>query len=326
VNENNDLIATLNANGNDLGIVDVSVYENNGPVRTTATGTKLLDRNITIRPQFQPTTPVSLRLYITNQELMALRAADPTVSGPASLMVSKTTDSCVNGQMPGAGMQVAQIANGSYGSDHYIDVAISSFSNFYVHSSSAALPVTLLSFTAERFGNLNKLRWSTATEINNAGFEIERSYDGQKFTKISYTTTKANNGNSTSLTQYEYNDERRTNGNTYYRIRQVDKDGKGTLSNVVLIKGKVDVVSLIRLYPNPAREKMNVVVATPGNEKINIVITDLAGKIVSQQQVQSVAGENLVSVNTSRLTGGSYLLKVVCNNGCESAISKFIKE
>jgi hypothetical protein len=326
VNENNNLVATLNANGNDLGIVDVHVFENNGTIRTMSNGTKLLDRNITIRPQFQPTTPISLRLYITEQELAALKMADPTVTGRSSLMVTKTTDSCLNAQLPITGVQVIPSFDGPFGQDHFIDLSLSSFSSFFIHSRSSVLPVSIVSFTGERQGSLNNLKWNTATEINSSGFEVERSFDGINFTRIGYVPAKTETGNSNSLLTYEYHDKRRIPGNNYYRLRQIDRDGTSKLSHIVLLKGKQDFLSISNLYPNPAKEKINVIVATPLNQKLSIVITDAAGKTIRQQQTETIAGENIFSVSTNKLAPGTYLLRILCTDSCETVSTRFIKE
>ena len=80
------------------------------------------------------------------------------------------------------------------------------------------------------------------------------------------------------------------------------------------------------IYPNPAKDKLNVVVAAPANDKITYVITDLAGKVVAQQAAQVIAGDNLQSINVQQLSSGSYMIKVICANGCETAVSKFVKQ
>lgn len=77
--------------------------------------------------------------------------------------------------------------------------SVSSFSEFYLHSanpSNGALPVELISFTGKTMGNTNSIQWMTASEINNAGFELHRSNDGKGFSQIAKLATKALNGQS----------------------------------------------------------------------------------------------------------------------------------
>jgi hypothetical protein len=189
------------------------------------------------------------------------------------------------------------------------------------------MPVTLLNFSGEKRGGLNRLSWSTATEINNAGFELQRSIDGVTFSKLAYVTTKAINGNSSGVINYNFDDAAPLRGFNYYRLKQVDKDGKATLTNIVLIKGdKTNTVQVIAVYPNPVKDVLNMKLEAPQGQKVTIVITDAVGKVIMQQQGQLVVGDNKLQVPTSRLAQGTYFVKVTCADGCETAVHKFMKE
>ena len=98
------------------------------------------------------------------------------------------------------------------------------------------LPITLTSFTGVREGTRNILIWSTANETNNKGFELQRSANGEKFSSIASINSKAENGNSSSVLNYTYNDDKPLAGTNYYRLRQLDKDGKESFSNIVVLK------------------------------------------------------------------------------------------
>src|SRR5207244_1431248 len=97
-----------------------------------------------------------------------------------------------------------------------------------------------------------------STETNNKGFELERSADGVKFTTITFVATKADHGNSTSALSYNYNDEKPMVGANYYRLKQIDNDGKYSYSNVVLLTRKVTEITLTGVYPNPTTKELNV--------------------------------------------------------------------
>jgi hypothetical protein len=188
-------------------------------------------------------------------------------------------------------------------------------------------PVTLLNFKGEKSGSINKLDWTTATEINNAGFELQRSADGQNFSKLVYVVSKANNGNSTSQITYGFDDVKPLAGNGYYRLKQIDKDGKATYSQVVLIKGaKVNMITIISIYPNPVEANLNMIIASPTLETITLIVTDLSGKLVKQQQAKVVIGDNQLQIHVSNFASGTYLIKAVCANGCETWVQKFVKE
>jgi hypothetical protein len=190
-----------------------------------------------------------------------------------------------------------------------------------------SLPITLTNFTGERQSIKNVLKWTTQTEQNNKGFELQRSADGVNYTSLGFTNSKATNGNSNSSLTYLFDDVKPFKGNSYYRLKQVDKDGKFVLSSVVLLKGlKTTTLTLGALYPNPTKSLLNLVVTAPANDKINILVTDMAGKLVMQQAGQMVSGDNNIQLNVAKLPQGSYMIKAVCAAGCETAVSKFVKQ
>ncbi|HNJ58929.1 MAG TPA: GEVED domain-containing protein, partial [Chitinophagaceae bacterium] len=188
------------------------------------------------------------------------------------------------------------------------------------------VPVTYTMFTGKREGMVNMLSWQTATESNNIGFELQRSSDGKQFSKLSFVNSKAINGNSTSNLSYGYNDVKPLAGTNYYRLKQVDKDGKFNYSTVVILKGdKVSQISIASVYPNPVRNTINVQIVSPANEKVSLVITDITGKVLMQENTSLTAGDNVKQIDVSRLSQGAYLIKAICNNGCETAVFKFTK-
>ncbi|MCW5904230.1 MAG: T9SS type A sorting domain-containing protein [Chitinophagaceae bacterium] len=192
--------------------------------------------------------------------------------------------------------------------------------------SDCSVPVTYSSFTGRKEGNTNLLEWTTATEANNLGFELQRSADGRSYSKLDFISSKADNGNSNIALSYTYNDNKPLASNNYYRLKQMDKDGRVNYSNVVLLKGeKATQVSITGVYPNPTRNTLSVNIASPSTERVSIVVTDISGKVLVQQNVELNAGDNVNNIDVSRLSQGTYLIKTICNNGCESAVIKFAK-
>jgi hypothetical protein len=189
------------------------------------------------------------------------------------------------------------------------------------------LPVTITLFTGERNGTINKLTWTTETEQNNKGFELQRSADGEHFNTIAFIPSKAVNGNSTTTLGYDFNDIRPFAGHNFYKLKQMDKDGRSTYSSVVVVKGsKLNTLSLAGIYPNPANNNLHVIVASPANNTIDLVITDLAGRIIKRQVVHLISGDNTVLVDVGKLSSGVYMIKAICGVGCENAVSKFVKQ
>ena len=199
--------------------------------------------------------------------------------------------------------------------------------DFTISASGSPLPISLRSFKGEHSGSQNILNWSTATELNNTGFEVQYSFNRNDFRKLAFVNSKATNGNSSSALNYQYADNKAPGGNVYYRLMQIDKDGQSSYSNVILIKGdKINALTLNMIYPNPAKNALNLVVSSPENNNIHIMITDLAGKKVYQQAFSVINGGNILDLDIAKLPAGTYFLKAACNNGCKTAVSKFVKE
>ncbi len=190
------------------------------------------------------------------------------------------------------------------------------------------VPVAILNFSGYKDGTNNQLRWTTATEQNNRGFELQRSADGVNFTDFGFVNSKATGGNSTAELNYAYTDNN-INGKRpqYYRLRQTNFDGNSKLSNIVLINGdKPTGIEIDGFFPNPPNSLVNVLIAAPDNDKLTLVVTDIAGRKMIEQAVSVQAGSNTIPVDINRLTRGTYMVKLVCANGCDAAVGKFVKQ
>jgi len=198
---------------------------------------------------------------------------------------------------------------------------------FTISAAGAPLRISLVNFKGEHAGGNNQLSWSTTTEINNQGFEVQYSFNGKDFRNLAFVDSKQNSMNTGSVLDYQYTDTKGIGGNVYYRLMQVNKDGRLNYSDVLLIKGNpISTLSLNAVYPNPAKDKLNVIVSSPVNNSIRIMVTDLAGKIVKREAFSIVNGGNNLDFDVSLLPAGTYFIKAICNNGCETAVTKFVKE
>jgi 1,4-alpha-glucan branching enzyme len=159
------------------------------------------------------------------------------------------------------------------------------------------LPVELMSFNAKLIQNSNALlTWSTASEKNNSHFDIERSEDGYDFVKVGTVKGK---GNSTTLSKYDFTDKNLVNGTHYYRLRQVDFDGKNELSHVVSVS--VNKNFKIKIYPNPTTDKLFI--QSENTEGPISIIDQLGRTVLTNSTVPS-------EINISVLPSGIYFLKV----------------
>jgi parallel beta-helix repeat protein len=191
----------------------------------------------------------------------------------------------------------------------------------------SSLPVQLVKFSGSRRGGLNLLEWTTANETNNSGFEVERSLDGTNFSSIGFVASKAVNGTGNANLTYSLNDSRITaSASYYYRLKQVDKDGRFRYYNVVLVKGTAVQLELVKVYPNPVTSQLNIAVSSPAAGTITLLLSDATGRVVLQKSAAVSIGTTVVELGVSRLAQGVYFLKAICADGCTSGEQKIIKQ
>jgi hypothetical protein len=194
-------------------------------------------------------------------------------------------------------------------------------------SSSCLLPVTKLDFTGVRSNGMHLLRWSTSTERNNAGFELQRSADGTNFSSLASLPSRADGGNSDHILQYNFTDAKPYGGANYYRLKQTDFDGKMTFSKTVVLRNDLeDSFIFTQLYPNPASTSLTSIIFAPQPGRITLNITDVTGKVIMTQNNQLNVGDNQLQMNTSNLKAGTYFIKAICDKGCDMGVKKFIKK
>lgn len=175
-----------------------------------------------------------------------------------------------------------------------------------------ALPVLLSNFTVEKSSNGVSLRWQTAMEINNKGFEIQRSTDGlNHWIAVVFV---AGVGNTNEKQTYSYTDLSPYKGNNYYRLKQINFDGQASFSSIKTVR--ITGVNEISLYPTIAQN--NITLEVVGADMLNTIISiyDGQGRIVQQERLINQKEQ----INISSLQKGMYLLRL--QNG---ASERFIK-
>jgi uncharacterized repeat protein (TIGR01451 family) len=173
------------------------------------------------------------------------------------------------------------------------------------------LPVQLSSFNAEAYQNTALLKWVTSSEINNRGFEIERSTDGRNFTAIGFESTKAVDGNSSTALDYSFVDYTPFSGTNFYRLRQTDVDGRSSYSNIAKVNFNAAENNIV-LYPNPA-SGMVYISNMPAGAKLYFMS--------SLGQVLFTTEKNAADI--SMLAPGTYYVRTDMK---EAKVIKFIKE
>ncbi len=175
-------------------------------------------------------------------------------------------------------------------------------------SSCLTLPVTFVSFSAKPIKNQETLlTWTTATELNNAKFVIEKSEDGIHFKDIGEVK---GSGNSVSLESYTYTDNTVGSGIAYYRLRQVDYNGAYDYTNVISVQ--YDEALTLQLYPNPASSVVTVNIRGTKDEAYKLTLTDVLGRIVKEEIIDST---NATEINIASLSRGQYTVSVLALSG-----------
>ncbi|SET04061.1 Por secretion system C-terminal sorting domain-containing protein [Hymenobacter actinosclerus] len=243
------------------------------------------------------------------------QVTDPTVT---SLVVARTDGTGWNSLGHSASSGTAGIPTGTFVAGTLTSASFMGLGDFQTYTLASTdpdatvnpLPVQLLSFAAERQAATVRIHWATATELNSASFEVQRSATGKDFRTIA---TLAAQGNSTSRHEYAALDRQPLPGLSYYRLWQLDLDGKEAYSAVVSVAAPGEV----RAYPNPVKSALTVELPTAGGR---YRIISLLGSVL-------MAGEMPASMAVLDMTGlpaGLYQLEITTPAGRD--IRKIIKQ
>jgi len=171
------------------------------------------------------------------------------------------------------------------------------------------LPVVLKNFFAVKEGQKVELNWTTSTEQNNLGFEVQRSLNGVDYTSIGFVNGV---GTSSSEIKYHFTDESPVAGKGYYRLKQINIDNKFKFSAIRI----VDFAKLIQglqIYPNPVHSNLTVVNVKSGNI---LNLFDSFGRLVTTRK--AVNTEEVIPMD--KLSSGMYILQVQDNDGRKRSI------
>lgn len=170
------------------------------------------------------------------------------------------------------------------------------------------LPVELTGFAANVVGESIQLNWSTATETNNKGFEIERSQDQTNYTKVGYVDGF---GTTTEPHTYTFTDQHATSGTYYYRLKQIDLDGTAHYSEAIEVEFMPTAYSLGQNYPNPFNPSTTIKFALPVESKVTVTLYNMLGEKVREIiSGQFSAGLQEVKLNASDLASGMYIYNI----------------
>lgn len=201
---------------------------------------------------------------------------------------------------------------GSYATDRF---------KLIITTATGSLPVKLTYFNGKKSGAVSVLKWATASEQNNDRFDIERSADG-----ISYTTigSVAGSNNSVKLIEYSFTDENPIKGVNYYRLKQVDRDEKATVSNVISINFVEKTKTAVTASPIPADDYITVQFNNASAVGATIRIMDMVGKIMYTQSILADEAYYTYPIQVANFKSGVYFMEIKHTDGTAESI-KFLK-
>ena len=305
LNHQGELVAAI-FDSEPLGVLSTAYYQNMGGVRSTNEGIEYLDRNFSISPAQQPTSPVRVRLYYTQAELDALIASNDgdnnDINGFADVVVSRFAGANCSASVSGSGVLHLPSRIGTVGSGYYLEILIDHFSAFFLHGGSFALPVALSAFTGQQENQAIRLNWTTISESNNAGFAIERSLDGEDFKLLAWQNGQ---GAAAEAIDYTYLDRSvSAAGIYYYRLRQEDVSGAFAYSPIISVNYQSQKAEW-KLYPNPTTDQVQL--ETPTGVVGGFVLYNQLGQAVGRWPL----GNN---ISVKHLPTGLYWARIENSN------------
>lgn len=189
------------------------------------------------------------------------------------------------------------------------------------------LPVELTLFAAKLTNTTAvQLQWQTANEINNQFFDIERSTNGVLFDKVGTVLSLAVNGNSVQANNYQFADDVSTlSGMIYYRLKQVDVNGKFQYSTTISLNLPKSIPAHVSLnmYPNPVVNKVNVTIGVDQPENISLRVVSAYGNIVYKtNKLWLQQGNNNLFIDFAKIASGIYTVEIINLVGNTNILSK----
>ncbi|MGN6417325.1 MAG: T9SS type A sorting domain-containing protein [Pseudobacter sp.] len=181
------------------------------------------------------------------------------------------------------------------------------------------LPVTLTGFEAQRQGQSGiLLKWQTASEQNNKGFEVQRKTGTGNFETIGVVPAATKDGNSSQLLKYQYTDEHAPASQTQYRLLQRDIDGRQSFSKVIIINALNNTALSVLIYPNPSTDG-NCSISFNDAASKDLLLTDNSGKTI-----QTVRNLSASQYSLQRLRSGLYFLTIRHQSTGETITRKIV--
>jgi Secretion system C-terminal sorting domain len=311
--------------GNDPGVVTVTrnTLGNFGSISNGANDKPSIRRNFGVRPSDNQTNTGGLNAtmvfsYLDN-ETRNLDPGNQVLDESKLALFLSTSAGNVFGQLGRDNLNTTTNELTKFG--------IRSFATFTLSEFTSPLPVTLTAFGAKRIGTNAEITWETVSEQNNRGYEVQVSTDGRSFRTLSFVPSQDVNSN--RLLRYRYLDtEANKSGVRYYRLRQIDLDGKENFygPKVVSFSGSATAEARMEAYPNPFLNDVRLTVQSAAAGKGQLQLLDMTGRVVLARAVDFTMGTNdLELLGLSDVQRGTYMLRVVSPAG-KAQTQRIIKQ
>lgn len=184
----------------------------------------------------------------------------------------------------------------------------------------STLPLTLKNIQTQRTLSGVKINWTTSNEFDVAGFDIEKSQNGQQFNKIGFVAA----GNQ-SNGAYNFSDVQPTKGNNWYRLKMIDKNGFSQYSKIV--KASFTATSLLvdQIFPTVATDKLFVTISSDKVQVVEWMIVGQSGQVLARQKQTTSVGTQRLPIQVQQFAAGTYRLQVIANSEVVAS-QPFIKQ
>jgi hypothetical protein len=196
---------------------------------------------------------------------------------------------------------------------------------FTLAGSDTPLPVNLTAFTAKRNNSAAVLSWNTASETNSRGYEVQVANDALNFRTLGFVASRS--ANSSSPNSYQFiDDEAKKDGTRYYRLRQLDLDGKESFYGPRVItfgqqEQAADASLSLAAYPNPFASDLRITLQSTEAGQGTYRLSDITGRIIREQSISATAGSNEVSIpGLSELKAGMYVVRFTSPTGTTESV------
>lgn len=248
------------------------------------------------------TTGYTISLYFAASELEG--------RDPATLRIAKTSAATM-GDVNASNTVIVTPTVTMMGSNAVFTADFTGFSKYFLVDNMVILPVNLVSFT----GKLNdrseaELHWKVSQQRNFSGFDVERSNNGQVFTRVQNIPAKLG---STVFFEYSCIDKNLTAGANYYRLKMIDIDGHYTYSQVIKIMNHASH-QFVTLERNPVKDAITLVVDNQNRKAVAAVLYNAVGQRIATWNLGARTGTVRLPIDQYSLSSGTYLLQVSDGN------------